>query len=169
MEETYAIEYRKGTKWNENPEYTYKYMECKICGQFAKASEDTSSITCYECVQEMTEPPEINTNKNSGRPSGWHFMKEFVDKRGNVYHKGVEQPQLKGTLKPTEVVKKKKLSKKEKEEYKRLAAVEVSIIKKEMKKLRWKKDKKLAMQKIKNYNRILKGKFTESLVTKLFN
>ena len=82
MEETYAIEYRKGTKWNENPGHSYKYMECKVCGQFAKASEDTSSVTCHECVQEMTEPPEINTNKNSGRPSGWHFMKEFVDKRG---------------------------------------------------------------------------------------
>ena len=46
----------------------------------------------------------------TGRPSGWHFMNEFVDKDGTVYHKGKEQPKLKGTLPPTKVkpVKKKK-------------------------------------------------------------
>jgi hypothetical protein len=38
-------------------------------------------------------------------------MKEFVDKDGSVYHKGKEQPKLKGTKKPTKVSppKKKKL------------------------------------------------------------
>ena len=30
-------------------------------------------------------------------------MNEFVDKDGNVFHKGKEQPKLKGTLKPTKV------------------------------------------------------------------
>jgi hypothetical protein len=34
-------------------------------------------------------------------------MSEFVDKDGNVFHKGVEQPKLKGTLKPTKVTKAK--------------------------------------------------------------
>ena len=34
----------------------------------------------------------------TGRPAGWHWMAEFVDKDGNVFHKGVEQPKLKGTL-----------------------------------------------------------------------
>ena len=50
---------------------------------------------------------------SSGRPAGWHFMNEFVDKDGNVFHKGKEQPELKGTLKPTKVKppkKRKKLS-----------------------------------------------------------
>jgi len=44
-------------------------------------------------------------------------MAEFVDKDGNVFHKGKEQPELKGTLKPTKVKarkKKKKLSADEK-------------------------------------------------------
>jgi hypothetical protein len=44
-------------------------------------------------------------------------MNEFVDKDGNVFHKGKEQPDLKGTLKPTKVKprkKKKKLSADEK-------------------------------------------------------
>ena len=44
-------------------------------------------------------------------------MAEFVDKDGNVFHKGKEQPELKGTLKPTKVKppkKKKKLTEDEK-------------------------------------------------------
>jgi len=55
--------------------------------------------------------------KPTGRPAGWHWMAEFVDKEGNVFHKGKEQPKLKGTLKPTKVKprkKKKKLSADEK-------------------------------------------------------
>ena len=38
-------------------------------------------------------------------------MAEFVDKDGNVFHKGVEQPKLKGTLPPTKVKPKKKATK----------------------------------------------------------
>jgi hypothetical protein len=43
------------------------------------------------------------TYKPTGRPAGWHWMAEFVDVDGNVFHKGKEQPKLKGTLKPTKV------------------------------------------------------------------
>ena len=41
-----------------------------------------------------------------------------MDKDGNVFHKGVEQPDLKGTLQPTKVkpVKKKKTKRRTKEE-----------------------------------------------------
>ena len=56
-------------------------------------------------------------HKKTGRPAGWHFMNEYVDKDGNVFHKGKEQPDLKGTLPPTKVKprkKKKKLSADEK-------------------------------------------------------
>jgi len=35
-------------------------------------------------------------------------MAEFVDKDGNVFHKGKEMPKLKGTLKPTKVKPPKK-------------------------------------------------------------
>ena len=61
--------------------------------------------------------PSLKKKKTSGRPAGWHFMNEFVDKDGNVFHKGVEQPKLKGTLPPTKVKppkKRKKLSADEK-------------------------------------------------------
>ena len=47
----------------------------------------------------------------TGRPAGWHFMNEYVDKDGNVFHKGKEQPKLKGTLKPTKVKPPKKRKK----------------------------------------------------------
>ena len=169
METTYATEYRKGTRWNQSADRDYKYMECRICGQFSTVSEEALATTCYECVQEMCDAPEMSTRKNIGFPSGWHFMKQFVDKKGNVYFKGVEQPMLKGTMSPTEVEKKRKFTKQEKQEYMQKAALEVNKLKKELKGLRWKKDKKAVMQKIKNYSKILKGKVNENLVTKLFS
>ena len=61
--------------------------------------------------------PSLRKKITTGRPPGWHFMNEFVDKDGNVFHKGKEQPELKGTLKPTKVKpikKRKKLSADEK-------------------------------------------------------
>ena len=62
-----------------------------------------------------TEKPSY---KPTGRPAGWHWMKEFVDKDGTVYHLGKEQPKLKGTLKPTKVkpVNKKRKKRRTKEE-----------------------------------------------------
>ena len=48
---------------------------------------------------------------STGRPAGWHWMNEFVDKDGNVFHKGKEQPDLKGTLPPTKVKPPKKRKK----------------------------------------------------------
>jgi hypothetical protein len=53
--------------------------------------------------------------KPTGRPAGWHWMLEFVDKDGNVFHKGKEQPKLKGTLKPTKVKPRKKTKRRSKD------------------------------------------------------
>ena len=62
-------------------------------------------------------PSEAKQSKpKTGRPAGWHWMAEFVDKDGNVFHKGVEQPKLKGTLPPTKVKPKKKTKRRSKEE-----------------------------------------------------
>ena len=58
------------------------------------------------------KPKRIKT----GRPAGWHWMAEFVDKDGTVYHKGKEQPKLKGTLPPTKVVPKKKTKRRTQDE-----------------------------------------------------
>jgi len=45
-------------------------------------------------------------------------MAQFVDKDGTVYHKGIEVPELKGTLEPTKVkpTKKKATKRRTKEE-----------------------------------------------------
>ena len=53
---------------------------------------------------------------NTGRRAGWHFMAEFVDKDGTVFHKGIEQPKLKGTLSPTKVKPRKKTKRRSKEQ-----------------------------------------------------
>ena len=68
----------------------------------------------------MTMFPELHEEKtkrkSTGRPAGWHFMKEFVDKDGNVFHKGTEQPKLFGSLPATKVKPKKKAKRRTEEQ-----------------------------------------------------
>ena len=99
-------------------------MICKVCqSEYVEVDENTSAITCSKCVIRKTlalKPMDEFFGKqrvSTGRPPGWHFMNEFVDKKGNVFHKVKEQPELKGTLKSTKVKppkKRKKLTKDEK-------------------------------------------------------
>jgi hypothetical protein len=65
----------------------------------------------------MTGLPEETKSayKPTGRPAGWHWMSEFVDKDGNVFHRGKEQPKLFGTLEPT-IVERKKIKRRTKEQ-----------------------------------------------------
>ena len=94
------------------------YMDCKITGEpVPNVSEEAVSVIGSRAVLGMVGMPDEKPKKvSTGRPAGWHFMNEFVDKDGNVFHKGVEQPKLKGTLKPTKVVAKKKTKRRTKEE-----------------------------------------------------
>ena len=96
-----------------------RWMQCKHClSEYVQTSEDTVAVTCSSCVTRITTSqmtledfyPSMKIKK-TGRPAGWHWMKEFVDKKGNVFHKGKEQPELKGTLKPTKVKPPKKRKK----------------------------------------------------------
>jgi hypothetical protein len=99
-----------------------RWLQCKYCYDYQKVDTDIVKVTCSNCVTkiDLIKFPGTAIKKqkvSSGRPPGWHFMNEFVDKDGNVFHKGKEQPKLKGTLKPTEVKpqkKRKKLSADEK-------------------------------------------------------
>ena len=97
------------------------YMDCKITGEPVKnvSTEATSVIgskavmaRIHKMFPEQDKPKRVRT----GRPAGWHFMNEYVDKDGNVFHKGKEQPDLKGTLPPTKVKHKKKVKRRSKEE-----------------------------------------------------
>ena len=92
------------------------YMDCKITGDpVPNVSTDSVSVIGSRALMgkmgklfpDVTKP----SYKPTGRPAGWHFMKEFVDKDGNVFHLGKEQPKLKGTLPPTKVKPKKKTTK----------------------------------------------------------
>ena len=92
------------------------YMDCKITGEpVPNVATDIKSVIGSRALNgimakqfPVTEKPKY---KPTGRPAGWHWMAEFVDKDGNVFHKGKEQPKLKGTLPPTKVEPKKKKTK----------------------------------------------------------
>ena len=94
----------------------HKWLQCKFCCEYQKVDNTDGYITCSSCVmkQDLIKFPETAMTKqkvSTGRPPGWHFMNEFVDKDGNVFHKGKEQPDLKGTLPPTKVKPRKKKKK----------------------------------------------------------
>ena len=92
------------------------YMDCKITGEpIRNVSTDAVSVVGNTALTGLLHKKFPETDKPSyrptGRPAGWHFMNEFVDKDGNVFHKGKEQPKLKGTLPPTKVSPPKKKTK----------------------------------------------------------
>tara|TARA_B100000676_G_C17664061_1_gene622908 strand:+ start:228 stop:686 length:459 start_codon:yes stop_codon:yes gene_type:complete len=93
-----------------------KWMQCKFCCEYQKVDDPIGYITCSKCVTmiDMIKYPQSFQTKQykpTGRPAGWHWMAEFVDKDGNVFYKGKEQPDLKGTLPPTKIKKRKKKKK----------------------------------------------------------
>ena len=116
---------KKKQEWMSFHEGGKRYMQCKVCqSEYVQTGEDAVAVTCSRCVQRLclnhTSLEDMIPSlkkKTTGKPPGWHFMNEFVDKKGNVFHKGKEQPELKGTLKPTKVKplkKRKKLTADEK-------------------------------------------------------
>jgi len=105
-------------EWVSFTENNQKYMVCKLCeSEYCKVDEGIAAVKCPSCVMKKTlalKPMDeffVLFYKKTGRPPGWHFMSEYVDKEGNVFCKGKEQPKLKGTLKPTKVKPRKKKKK----------------------------------------------------------
>ena len=93
-------------------------MECQKCGRVVEnVGELAVKVRCSYCTLQLVGFPEESTTtyKSTGRPVGWHWMKEFVDKDGSVFHKGKEIPKLKGTLSPTKV-KRRKIKRRTKEQ-----------------------------------------------------
>jgi DNA-directed RNA polymerase subunit RPC12/RpoP len=87
-----------------------KWLKCSTCEEEVQVEEETVSVTCWKCAMKKTEPPAVvRIKKTEGprRPKGYHLMTVYVDPDGNVFHKGVEQPKLKGTLPSTPVKPKK--------------------------------------------------------------
>jgi hypothetical protein len=100
---------------------SYQTLLCSKCGRIVdNVGETAVKATCSYCVLMAVgfpSEPMNKTYKPTGRPPGWHWMSEFVDKDGNVFRKGKEMPKLKGTLKPTKVKPpKKKIKRRTKEQ-----------------------------------------------------
>ena len=123
---------KKKEKYLSFTEKGIRYLQCKKCGGYQSVSNKmvVSSI-CSKCLSGMIpiEKPKSQYIV-TGRPAGWHWMKEFVDKDGNVYHKGKEVPELKGTLSPTKIKKIAKKKRKTKKSYEE----KINILAKEYKK-----------------------------------
>ena len=108
----------------KQPEYEEKGVRYMMCqwGEYIPVDDTEIGVKCSREVNRkmMTMFPELHEEKtkrkSTGRPAGWHFMNEFVDKDGNVFHKGKEQPKLFGTLKSTKVQPKKKTKRRTKEQ-----------------------------------------------------
>jgi hypothetical protein len=120
-----------------------KYWKGETCENWSLVGKTTTSVLCWKCTSVITGPPEVKTsNKSTGRPRGWQFMAEFVDKDGQVYHKGVVQPELKDVKQATviEPKQRRKLSRKEKAELEQQLLEQVVFHRGQIKKAKFKKD-----------------------------
>jgi hypothetical protein len=117
----------------ENSEPGGKYWRNVHCDTWETVGSEAVSVVCHKCIASMTQPPKLKlVVEKSDKPKGWKFMKEYVAEDGTVYHKGVEQPSLFGTLQPTVIEakpEKKKITKKEKEEMKNDLGQEIGKLK----------------------------------------
>lgn len=93
----------------ENNKSDSKYWQGRQCHEEVLVDEKAVKAVCWKCVAMMVpiEPPK----PKSGYPRGWKFMAEFVDKDGNVFHKGELQADLFGTKDPTPIKEVKKPAK----------------------------------------------------------
>jgi hypothetical protein len=127
-----------------------KYFTGIICSNLVSVGDLAEEAVCWSClVRKLGNPtPPINDVKKDGYPRGWKFKVVFVHKDGTVYHKGVEQPELKGTLDPTEIPKKKQVQSKEK---KQIDFKKIKDFKTKIKKENDIKKKKRIEKKLKDY------------------
>ena len=118
---------KKKIEYHSYKEGTIRYMSCMVCGHYEAVGESATAVKCSRCVSliMMDKYPHAKPKsyKPTGRPAGWHWMAEFVDKDGNVFHKGKEQPKLKGTLPFTKIKPRKKTKRRTKEQM--LLAIDV--------------------------------------------
>ena len=99
-----------------------KSLLCSECHKrMETVYEEIEAVVCHICC--VHKGPALAKKVEYEGPTrkfkGWKFMKVYVDQEQNVYHKGVEQPKLKGTLPPTTEKPKKSRFKKEQEKAKK--------------------------------------------------
>jgi len=115
---------------------SFQSLKCSRCSNTVyKVDVAAVSVICWRCVAKKSAPPDVNKSFNkSDKPRGWKFMKEYVHTDGTVYHKGIEVPELKGTLEVTVIKPKesKKLSKNEKHQMQLDLGTRIQKLKNEM-------------------------------------
>jgi hypothetical protein len=163
MRQSKMNEYLESVRHSVNLSAWDSNTPCPVCGtitdelknmtihayfKIRKKRGEENPWVCWICCQRITDPPANYLPSKPKRPRGWQFMSVFVDKDGTVFHKGVEQPELKGTLPPTIIEedtasseedmtsskKKKRLSRAEKEELRTKALLEINSLKNKIKK-----------------------------------
>ncbi len=81
-----------------------KWYSGRNCNEKLRVMEGIISATCWKCVASKIPGPTLSEKTvSTGFPRGWKFFKEFVHENGKVYHKGIEKPELFGTLSATEI------------------------------------------------------------------
>ncbi len=134
-------------------------VECQNCGAIQpKVAPGSVVIMCSECVAELLRSSDskiLPTQRKVGYPRGWKFKKLFVHSNGTVYHRGVEQPELMGTLPPTPIVQKERKSKRQREQEKQVVLTELQKLKTQLKKETRKTYAKKLQTKIKKLQRQL--------------
>jgi len=138
---------KKEQEYNSFVEEGIRYMQCSNCGSYVEnISEKLKSVLCYRCtlVKALNLWNPFVKKSTNRKPKGWHWMKEFVDKDGNVFHKGKEMPKLKGTLSPTKIKKAVQRKKKKKESFEK----KINMMAKEYKqKQKLKKEQQIGINK----------------------
>ena len=137
-----------------------KYWEGHVCKSWSEVGNSTTAVLCPACTNKLAAPPDIGNNYvPTGHPRGWQFMKEYVDKDGNVYYKGVLQPSLKGTRAITVVdtsTHKAKLTKQEKEQLRDSLLQQLVLVRGELTKVTLKKEVKSKQTELKRIEKQLK-------------
>ena len=70
-----------------------RWLQCKVCYDYKKVEEGTKAITCSKCTMinalKLKPMDEFFAKQrvSTGRPAGWHFMNEYVDKDGMCFTK----------------------------------------------------------------------------------
>lgn len=143
----------------QNSESDSKYWKGAYCDRYTKVGNNTVSVLCWKCTDSLILSMPETKKESKGYPRGWKFFSVFVDNDGNVFHKGIEQPALKGTL-PVTVIQEKdkpaKLTKKEKEEKTTEVSKQIVTLKSNLLKETSKMKRKSISREINKANKLLK-------------
>lgn len=96
---------KKSGKLDMN-KHALKLMKCSSCENEVRVDQSCVSVICPMCSCKLAGAAREYINKpktKSEFPKGWRLYKQYVHTDGRVFEFGVENEQLKGTLKPTEI------------------------------------------------------------------